>query len=346
LFRRNLTGKWRHLKEAMAGIYNGATGVVTALNPDGGTLTVRLRADPEAERAWSEAWAKQEREIVELTGQIEALGEKLSTATDKDEKKALERQLYTVTRRARRRRENRGRGLVETGGRLVPRPGNEVVVDAAYLKAGHVSYAYSRTVHASQGSTADVVLIDSQDLKGREAAYVALSRHRSDVRLYHVQTPEAPDTERHVETPGTVEPFSDLLERISHREATPTASEQATAGVWAQVGEILLLASETPTEELAQQADQLATTIRTESESRLSAAKQVAEQRVAEAQFELEAAQASGDRGRVWLAKLRVRDEQGRLARLLARAAAGEDDEERRRLASLRAAQRRQERGQ
>jgi conjugative relaxase-like TrwC/TraI family protein len=344
LFKKNTTGRWKHLREQMPGVYNGAVGTVTAIHPEDGSMTVRLRANPEAERAWTEAWARQEAEITELVAEIETTGEKLSAAKDSAERLELRRQLNILRSRAHRRQQNRARGLAEVGGGLLPRPGVEVVVDSEYLKAGHVAYGYARSIHSAQGATADSVLVDAQDLKGREAAYVALSRHRQDVKLYHVQTPEPTDVERHVEPEATVEPVSDLLSRISRSEATPTALEQATGGVWASAAEICRMAAEQAPEVLAQEADQLAAAIQTGTEARLNAARAAAEERVVEAQRELEAAERSNDRGRAWLARMKLRDAQGRLARLTARAAAREEaEEERRRLAALRAAQRRQE---
>jgi len=342
LFRKNVTGKWRHLRESMRGVFNGATGTVTAIHPDSGTISVRLSADAEAEQAWQAAWQMQEQEIAELASEIESVGEKLSAAKDSAERLELQRQLTALRGRVHRRQVNRSKGLAEVGGRLSPRPGVEIVVDPDYLKAGHVAYSYARSIHSAQGATADVTLVDASDLRGREAAYVALSRHRRDVRLYHVQTPEPTDVERHVEPEATVEPFADLLRRIGRSEAQPTALEQATAGVWARAAEIRRMAAEAP-EALAQQAEELAATIQTGTEARLTAAQQAAEQRVTEAQQALEAAEARGDRGRAWLARLRLRDEQARLARLTARAAAQEAEEARQRLAALRAAQRRAE---
>jgi conjugative relaxase-like TrwC/TraI family protein len=343
LFRKNTTGKWRHLREPMRGVFNGATGTVTAIHPEDGTISVRLSADAEAERAWVEAWQKQEAEIGELAGEIESVGEKLATATDPTERRELRDQLDVLKGRAHRRQANRTRGLAEVGGRLIPRPGHEVVVDADYIRAGHVAYGYARSIHSAQGATADVVLVDAQDLKGREAAYVALSRHRRDVRLYHVQTPEPADVERHIEQEVVAEPFADLLSRIGRSEAQPTAVEVATGGVWARAAEIRRLAAEQSPEALAEQTEQLAAAIQTDAEKRLAAARQAAEERVAEAQAALEAAEATNDRGRAWLARMRLRDEEARLARLTARAAAQGAEEQRSRLAALRAAQRRAE---
>jgi hypothetical protein len=121
LFRKNVTGKWRHLKEQMPGVYNGATGVVTRIDPDSNTITVRLNADPEAEQAWEAAWQRQEQEIVALAGEIESVGEKLSATTDPTERSELQRRLDALQKRARRPAAERARQPPAAG-----RPGPDV----------------------------------------------------------------------------------------------------------------------------------------------------------------------------------------------------------------------------
>jgi len=48
LFTRNLTEKWRHLRDQMPGVHNGATGRVVAVDPERRTISVVLDGPPDA----------------------------------------------------------------------------------------------------------------------------------------------------------------------------------------------------------------------------------------------------------------------------------------------------------
>ena len=60
----------------------------------------------------------------------------------------------------------------------------EVTLPAAYLRQGHLTHGYARTIHKSQGSTATrTFVLGSPDL-ARELGYVAASRHTDEARFY------------------------------------------------------------------------------------------------------------------------------------------------------------------
>ena len=67
-----------------------------------------------------------------------------------------------------------------------------------YLDAGHVRHAYATTIHKAQGLTVDQALVLGDDTLYQEAGYVALSRGRTENRLYLVGRPH--DAEHHAPT--------------------------------------------------------------------------------------------------------------------------------------------------
>lgn len=135
-----------------------------------------------------------------LREELGAWGDRRQASDDRDERATVTRRYNYTKAKLHRRMVDREAGLVTLDGRKVARPGSEITIDAEYLAAGHVAYGYARSIHSAQGATADVVLVDG-DARGREAAYVAPSRHRKDVRVYLTQADEPADVEAHVEAP-------------------------------------------------------------------------------------------------------------------------------------------------
>ena len=78
-----------------------------------------------------------------------------------------------------------------------------------YLDAGHVRYGYALTIHKSQGITADRCLVLASDTLDRQAGYTALSRGRTDNRIYLVAQPAA-DPEAHHPERDTPDPTEQL----------------------------------------------------------------------------------------------------------------------------------------
>ncbi len=127
-----------------------------------------------------------------------------------------------------------------------------VALPAMYLAAGGVDYAYALTSHRSQGGTWDLVIAVGADGLYREAAYLVLSRGRSENWLVVTQTeidafdhdlarhdsplalpgeePEDADTEliRRLNTSRaktlalTVDPHADLISQLAQHTSLPT----------------------------------------------------------------------------------------------------------------------------
>jgi conjugative relaxase-like TrwC/TraI family protein len=68
-----------------------------------------------------------------------------------------------------------------------------------YLDAGYIRHAYATTIHKAQGLTVDQALVLGDDTLYQEAGYVALSRGRSQNRLYLVARTD--DYEHHAPAP-------------------------------------------------------------------------------------------------------------------------------------------------
>jgi ATP-dependent exoDNAse (exonuclease V) alpha subunit len=62
--------------------------------------------------------------------------------------------------------------------------GAQVVLPGDYLDAGHLTHGYALTAHKAQGLTCDATFVLGSDDIYREWGYVALSRGRTDNRLY------------------------------------------------------------------------------------------------------------------------------------------------------------------
>ncbi len=80
---------------------------------------------------------------------------------------------------------------------------------ARYLDAGHVRYGYALTIHKSQGITVDRCLVLASDTLDRQAGYTALSRGRTDNRIYLVAQPPADPEAHHLER-DTPDPSAQL----------------------------------------------------------------------------------------------------------------------------------------
>ncbi len=92
---------------------------------------------------------------------------------------------------------NGTRGVVTAVGgadglRLRTDEGDEVLLPREYAAAGYLDHAYAMTVHKAQGTTTECALVLADEAAFREWAYVALSRGRTENRLY-MSPPEGDD---------------------------------------------------------------------------------------------------------------------------------------------------------
>ncbi|MFN8035396.1 MAG: hypothetical protein U0V73_05635 [Acidimicrobiia bacterium] len=96
--------------------------------------------------------------------------------------------------------------------------GAVLALPARYLDAGHVRHAYATTIHKAQGQTADRAFVLGSDLLYQEAGYVALSRGRTENRIYLVGSeprPEAHTSE--AASPETLDALTQAL-TVSHAQ--------------------------------------------------------------------------------------------------------------------------------
>ena len=78
--------------------------------------------------------------------------------------------------------------------------GEDVVLPSIYLDAGWVDHAYAITAHKAQGLTCETTFVLADDTTYREWGYVAMSRGRTQNRLYLVEEPgelDPPDDASH-----------------------------------------------------------------------------------------------------------------------------------------------------
>lgn len=75
--------------------------------------------------------------------------------------------------------------------------GERVAVDTRFYQ--DMDYGYAATVHKSQGTTVDRVYVLATRGFDRHLSYVALSRHREDVKVYHSRDKEGFSDQRHME---------------------------------------------------------------------------------------------------------------------------------------------------
>jgi len=224
---KNLTGKkWGDLKKTMPGVHNGVKGTVLGVDSQAGTVTVRIQGEPRELAAYQAGRAT----LAQAIAQTEAeLAEAQEAGDSKKKLKAVETKLTGLRQQWASAVPPQGRGK-----QALPAPGSEVVVPREYLEAGHVSHAYARTVHKSQGSTADRSLVRADDTLSRESGYVALSRHRKALRLFAVAGGSDVDEEqeRHQSlTRGIPDPIGEMISTLSQSRAESLASEQ-----WARSG--------------------------------------------------------------------------------------------------------------
>jgi len=312
LFTANTTGRWRYLKEQLPGVHNGAGGTVTAINAGAGTVTVKLDTSPDEAQQWEALAAKRDAEVVTLQTQMGVWAQRRRSAGTPAERATADRRRQATATKLHNRLTDRSNGVVAVPGRgKLPRPGHTVEVPPAYLQAGNLALSYARTIHTAQGATADVVLVDGDDLAGREAAYVAMSRHRVDVRTY--LTSAAPGAVE-AETVGRSTLVDRLVERVSHSESERTATEmlarrRAQKELAAKpLGEL--------SSEVAQLEAELVVAARRGAMARTSE-DPVAAARAELATAEARAAQSPGERAahQVWLARSRLAQAEQRAAR-------------------------------
>jgi len=331
LFTQNVTGVWKHLKEQLPGVHNGAGGTVTAINAGAGTVTVRLDTSPDEIETWEALAAKRDREIADLEAEMSGWAQCRGAATTSSERATAERRRQATEVKVRRRLEDREAGVVAVPGRgKAPRPGYEVTVPGEYLQAGNLALAYARTVHTAQGATADVVLVDGDDLAGREAAYVALSRHKRDVRVY-LTTSAAPGGVE-AESAARSTPVDRLIARASKSEAQRTATETLGRDAVARRRRQRTLAAR-PLAELTAEMGELEAELAVAAR-RWTPAGRTVEDPVAAAKAEVDAAEARAaetgdqrDAHRAWLARQRLAQERTRAARRSASSAVPAPDD-------------------
>ena len=96
--------------------------------------------------------------------------------------------------------------------------GDQHVLDAQYLDAGHLKYGYALTIHKSQGATVNHCLILGSDTLDANRGYTALSRGRNINRIYLVEQHE-PDPEAHHPHREQTDPKAALVAALSIERA-------------------------------------------------------------------------------------------------------------------------------
>ena len=91
--------------------------------------------------------------------------------------------------------------------------GMVITLPARYVDAGHVRHAYATTIHKAQGQTVDRAFVLGSDLLYQEAGYVALSRGRSENRIYLVD--REPREEQHAPEAAPPEPLDALTQALA-----------------------------------------------------------------------------------------------------------------------------------
>ena len=100
--------------------------------------------------------------------------------------------------------------------------GHQVTLSTSYLDAGHVRHAYSLTGHASQGLTVErTFVLGGAGAQLQEWGYVALSRARTETRLYLTESTLEPET--HAQAIGP----RDSLSRFAQALESPNAERLA-----------------------------------------------------------------------------------------------------------------------
>jgi ATP-dependent exoDNAse (exonuclease V) alpha subunit len=100
--------------------------------------------------------------------------------------------------------------------------GDQVTLWASYLDAGHVRHAYALTGHASQGLTVErAFVLGGAGAQLQEWGYVALSRARTETRLYLTESTLEPET--HAQAIGP----RDSLSRFAQALESPAGEQLA-----------------------------------------------------------------------------------------------------------------------
>ena len=86
-------------------------------------------------------------------------------------------------------------GAEDAGLRVSLDAGRDVTLPGDYV-AEHLSHAYARTVHKTQGLTCEVALLLGDDTLYAELGYTGLTRGSQENRLYAVADPASPDRDR------------------------------------------------------------------------------------------------------------------------------------------------------
>ena len=88
------------------------------------------------------------------------------------------------------------------------------MLSTSYLDAGHVRHAYALTGHASQGLTVErAFVLGGAGAQLQEWGYVALSRARTQTRLYLTESTLEPETHAQtIDPPGSLSRFAQALE--------------------------------------------------------------------------------------------------------------------------------------
>jgi len=220
---KNLTGpRWGAYKQAMPGVHNGVKGTVVGVDPEAESVTMRVQGEPREQAAYQAGRVKLAAEIAQAEAELAQAQEDPSA---KKKVKSIETKLVGLHQQWASGVSPQGRGK-----QALPAPGSEVMVPREYMEAGHVSHAYARTVHKSQGSTADRSLVRADDTLSRESGYVAMSRHRKTLRLFAVaggggEVDE--EQERHQSGPErSLDPIGEMIDTLSRARAESMASEQ------------------------------------------------------------------------------------------------------------------------
>jgi conjugative relaxase-like TrwC/TraI family protein len=105
-----------------------------------------------------------------------------------------------------------------------------ITLPAWYLADGHLDYGYARTTYGVQGATLDRALYHASDQSSFEEGYVALTRGRTEARIYLVDGTAGADEETahrgHDSSPTGLDTVAEALER---RRANHLAHEDDPA---------------------------------------------------------------------------------------------------------------------
>ncbi|MEO0852373.1 MAG: AAA family ATPase, partial [Cyanobacteria bacterium J06648_11] len=90
----------------------------------------------------------------------------------------------------------------------------------------HVDYAWTSTIHGSQGKTADRALVAVDRALGRESFYVGVSRVKKDLKIY---TSDLNHLLERAQRPQTQQNPSEVLDQVSHERARPVSKRSVGA---------------------------------------------------------------------------------------------------------------------